>query len=118
MGHAIETKAHRIQAAVPRRKSGPLEIESLEMEAPRHDEVLVRIVASGICRTDIHFCDRWYEGPDAIVLGHEGAGVVERIGKKVRTVRAGDSVVLSHQSCGRCHSCRNGGPSAANVSGR
>lgn len=112
MGNALEAKVYRIQAAVLRRKGGPLEIESLEMEAPRADEVLVRIVASGICRTDIDFCDHWFEGPDAIVLGHEGAGVIERIGERVKTVRPGDPVVLSYQSCGRCPACRNGRPTA------
>ena len=112
MGHASEKKVYRIQAAVLRKRGGPLEIESLEMEAPRDDEVLVRIVASGICRTDIDLCDKWYEGPDALVLGHEGAGVVERVGKNVKTVRSGDPVVLSFQSCGCCHPCRSGRPSA------
>jgi len=103
---------YRIQAAVLRRRGGPLKIESLEMEAPREDEILVRIVASGVCRTDIDFCDDWYNGTDALVLGHEGAGVVERVGEKVKTVRPGDPVVLSYQSCGRCRPCRSGRPSA------
>lgn len=112
LGHDFEAKVYRIQAAVLRRKGGPFKIESLEMEAPRKDEVLVRIVASGICRTDIDFCDDWFEAPDAIVLGHEGAGVVERVGDNVKTVRPGDPVVLSYQSCGRCASCRSGRPTA------
>ncbi len=104
------TKVHKIQAAVLRRKGGPLKIESLEMEGPRDDEVLVRIVASGICHTDIDFCDGWAETNGAVVLGHEGAGVVERAGKNVKTVRPGDPVVLSYQSCGRCGQCRSGRP--------
>lgn len=105
-----KAEVYKIQAAVLRRRGGPLEIESIEMEAPRDDEIMVRIVASGICRTDIDFCDHWYDGPQAIVLGHEGAGVVERVGKRVKSVRAGDPVVLSYQSCGRCRSCRRGRP--------
>jgi aryl-alcohol dehydrogenase len=100
----------RIQAAVLRRRGGPLTIESLEMEGPRDDEVLVRIVASGICHTDIAFRDDWYEADDAVVLGHEGAGVAERVGKDVKGVKAGDHVVLSYQSCGRCRPCRSGHP--------
>jgi aryl-alcohol dehydrogenase len=52
------------------------------MKGPQADEVLVRIVASGICRTDIDFCDDWNEGSDAIILGHEGSGVVEHVGKR------------------------------------
>jgi aryl-alcohol dehydrogenase len=80
------------------------------MEGPRDDEVLVRLVASGICRTDIDFCDEWYEGGEALVLGHEGAGVVEEVGRSVRGFAAGDHVVLSYQSCGLCPPCRGGLP--------
>ncbi|MBI5440308.1 MAG: NAD(P)-dependent alcohol dehydrogenase [Deltaproteobacteria bacterium] len=80
------------------------------MDAPRDDEALVRLVASGVCRTDIDFCDEWYEGPDALVLGHEGAGIVERIGRRVKGVRPGDPVVLSYQSCGHCGPCRRSRP--------
>ncbi|HOD36690.1 MAG TPA: NAD(P)-dependent alcohol dehydrogenase [Syntrophales bacterium] len=101
----------KIRAAVLRRRGGPLKIETLEMEGPREDEVLVRIVASGICHTDISYVDEWYdasEGP--LVLGHEGAGIVEQVGKKVKRVRRGDHVVLSYQSCGRCRRCRSGRP--------
>jgi aryl-alcohol dehydrogenase len=101
---------HQIQAAVLRRKGGPLQIETLELEGPRDDEVLVRLVASGICRTDIAFCDEWYEGGEALVLGHEGAGVVEEVGKGVQGFEVGDHVVLSYQSCGLCPPCRSGRP--------
>ena len=62
----------RIHAAVLREAGLPLKIESLELEGPREDEVLVRIVASGICHTDIDFCESGASGP--VVLGHEGAG--------------------------------------------
>jgi aryl-alcohol dehydrogenase len=93
-----------------RKKGGPLKIESLEMEGPRDDEVLVRIVASGICRTDIDFCDGWDDPDHPMVLGHEGAGVVERLGKSVKSVKRGDHVVLSYQSCGKCRQCRSGNP--------
>ena len=99
---------HKIQAAVLRASGGPLKIESLEIEGPRDDEVLVRIVSSGICRTDIDFMDDW-DG-DPVVLGHEGAGVVEVVGKNVKGARPGDHVVLSYQSCGSCAECRKGHP--------
>ena len=110
MGQYSDGHVHTIQAAVLRKKGGPLEIETLEMEWPRDDEVLVRLVASGICRTDIDFCDDWDEADGAVVLGHEGAGVVEQIGKRVKVVKPGDHVVLSYQSCGRCRKCRGGRP--------
>ena len=110
MNHHFDGQVCKIQAAVLRKKGGPLKIESIEMEGPRDDEVLVRLVASGICRTDIDFCDDWDEADGAVVLGHEGAGVIERVGKSVKSVKAGDHVVLSYQSCGQCRQCRSGRP--------
>jgi D-arabinose 1-dehydrogenase-like Zn-dependent alcohol dehydrogenase len=83
---------HKIEAAVLRKRGGPLRIETLELEGPREDEILVRLAASGLCRTDIDFCDHWYEGREALVLGHEGAGVVELVGGKVKRIRAMDDV--------------------------
>lgn len=97
-----------LRAAVLREAGRPLRIEKLEMEGPRADEVLVRIVASGICHTDIDCCDSGGSGP--VVLGHEGAGVVERVGQKVHGLKPGDHVVLSYLSCGRCRPCRAGHP--------
>ena len=101
---------HKIEAAVLRTKGGPLMIEPLELEGPRDDEVLVRLVATGICHTDITMCDDWDEAAAPVVLGHEGAGVVEVVGKSIKSVRRGDHVVLSYQSCGRCRLCRSGQP--------
>ena len=103
-------QVYKIRAAVLRKKGGPLKIESLEMEGPRNDEVLVRLVASGICHTDIDFCDNWDEADSAVVLGHEGAGVVEQVGKSIKGVKRGDHVVLSYQSCGSCTQCLSGHP--------
>lgn len=100
-------QALSIRAAVLR-KRGRLKIETLEMEGPREDEILVRLVASGICKTDIDICDDWDDTEVPVVLGHEGAGVVERVGSRVKKIRRGDHVVLSYQSCGRCGPCRRG----------
>jgi aryl-alcohol dehydrogenase len=97
-----------ISAAVLRRPGAPLVIEDLVMERPRRHEVLVRLVASGICHTDIDFCDSGASGP--VVLGHEGAGIIEEVGEAVDSVKRGDHVVLSYQSCGRCRDCRAGRP--------
>ena len=80
-------------AAVLRTPGRPLRIERLEMEGPRDDEVLVRLVASGICHTDIDYCESGGSGP--VVLGHEGAGVVERTGKAVKGMKPGDCAVLN-----------------------
>jgi aryl-alcohol dehydrogenase len=102
------TRRHKIQAAVLRPRRARLVIESLELEGPRDDEVLVRLVASGICHTDIDFMADWSDAP--VVLGHEGAGIVEEIGSQITDVKPGDHVVLSYQSCGRCQECRRGHP--------
>lgn len=112
MIHRTQIPLHKIEAAVSRKPDGSLKIETLELEGPRDDEVLVRIVASGICRTDIDVHDDWNESVGPAVLGHEGAGVVEEIGRKVKAVRRGDHVVLSYQSCGHCRACRRGQPTA------
>ena len=106
----LDTQVHKVRSAVLRKKGGPLKIESLELEGPREDEILVRIVASGICRTDIDMFEDWGSADFPVVLGHEGAGVVEQIGKGVKGVSRGDHVVLSYQSCGRCRHCRRGRP--------
>jgi aryl-alcohol dehydrogenase len=105
-----EVQTVNIQAAVLRKRGGPLKIETIEMDGPGDDEVLVRLVASGICHTDITFCDQWARSDGPLVLGHEGAGVVERVGKRVKGIKAGDHVVLSYQSCGRCPPCKKGRP--------
>jgi aryl-alcohol dehydrogenase len=110
LGLHSDAEVHKIQAAVLRKKGGPLKIESLELEGPRDDEVLVRLVASGICHTDIDLCDNWESTDAPVVLGHEGAGVVEQVGKRVKGVLCDDHVVLSYQSCGRCRQCRSGHP--------
>jgi aryl-alcohol dehydrogenase len=110
--NASGVAVHKIKAAVLRNKGGPLKLESLEMEGPRDDEVLVRIVATGICYTDIDYCDDWDEADEPLVLGHEGGGVVEQVGKLVKGVRRGDHVVLSYQSCGKCGQCLRGKPTA------
>jgi len=95
----------KIQAAVSRAAARPPAIETLDIEEPRAGEILVRLVASGICHTDInvHARDRT---PKPIVLGHEGAGIVERVGSGVTRLAPGDPVVLSVNFCGTCPSCQ------------
>src|SRR3954468_5552008 len=98
----------KITAAVVDEKSAPFELRELELEAPRSDEVLVRIVATGICQTDLHVRDQEYPVPLPAVLGHEGAGVVEAVGETVTSVGPGDHVILSYQACGHCRPCLQG----------
>jgi len=94
----------KIRAAVFREGVEAPAIEELELTGPGEGEVLVRMVATGVCHTDIKAA----EGsriPHPIVLGHEGAGVVEAVGDGVRAVAEGDHVVMTFDSCGHCPSC-------------
>ena len=97
-------------AAVSRVSGAPLSVETVNIEEPRADEVLVRTVATGICHTDIGMRNSPDRVPKPIVLGHEGAGVVLKVGTAVRKVRPGDHVVISFNSCGHCASCDHGDP--------
>jgi aryl-alcohol dehydrogenase len=98
----------QIKAATIRQKGGPFQVEDLILEEPRPDEVLVRVVATGMCHTDMVARDQLYEVPMPIVLGHEGAGVVEKIGDSVKKVAVGDHVVLTYMWCGHCKPCLRG----------
>jgi len=100
--------AMRIRAAVVETKSGPFVFRELDLDAPRQDEVLVRVVATGLCQTDVHVRNQDYPVPLPLVLGHEGAGVVEQVGAAVEGVKPGDHVVMSYPSCGHCRFCRSG----------
>jgi aryl-alcohol dehydrogenase len=100
----------KIRAAVLRKKDGPLKIETLSMKGLQDTEVLMRTVASGVCHTDISMVHHWEATDGPLVLGHEGAGIIELTGKKVKAVLPGDHVVLSYQSCGTCRWCKSGRP--------
>jgi aryl-alcohol dehydrogenase/geraniol dehydrogenase (NAD+) len=97
------------QAAVLRNTGGPLQIENIEVGPPAADEVLVRMVGVGVCHTDI-VCRDGFGVQPPIVLGHEGSGVVEAVGSAVTSLKAGDRVVLSFNSCGKCASCADDHP--------
>jgi aryl-alcohol dehydrogenase len=99
----------RITAAVSRGEGEAPRIEQLEQEDPRAGEMRIRLVATGICHTDLHEHPGRHS-PQPIVLGHEGAGVVEKLGEGVRGFAVGDHVILSGNSCGACPSCLNNRP--------
>jgi aryl-alcohol dehydrogenase len=100
----------KIKAAVVREKSGKFLLEDLELEEPRENEVLVRMVACGLCHTDLVARDQYLPVPLPGVFGHEGAGVVEKVGARVTKVAPGDHVAMSYVSCGACNSCKKGVP--------
>jgi aryl-alcohol dehydrogenase len=98
----------KITAALSRSPDSPFTLESVELDEPRPDEVLVRVHATGLCHTDLTFKSRVRS---AAVFGHEGAGVVEAVGARVTGIEPGDHVLLSYRSCGECAQCRTGHPS-------
>lgn len=93
------------KAAICRGNTQPFAIEDITLDALRPDELRVRIVACGICHTDLAVRDAQLPVPLPIVLGHEGAGIVEEVGSAVTTLQPGDRVVMSFNSCGHCPSC-------------
>lgn len=97
----------KITAAVLRKVGEPFVLEPLDLDEPGPGEVLVRIVATGVCHTDIGV---QHIMPMPVVLGHEGAGIVEAIGPGVTKVATGDRVVLTFGSCGQCPTCAAGTP--------
>lgn len=99
-----------ITAAIVKEKGGPFVLEQVELDAPRANEVLVKIVATGMCHTDMAIRDQQMPSPLPQVLGHEGAGIVAAVGSEVSEVAVGDHVVLTFGFCGHCPNCRQGAP--------
>lgn len=99
-----------ITAAVVESTGAPFHVETLEVDDPGPGEALVRLVATGICHTDLITRTGDLPMPFPGVLGHEGAGEVVAVGDGVRDVAIGDRVVLGWPSCGRCRNCLDGEP--------
>jgi S-(hydroxymethyl)glutathione dehydrogenase/alcohol dehydrogenase len=96
----------KFKAAVLNQVGAPLEIEEIELGVLAPTDVLVRVRASGLCHTDLEVIEGSLAYPLPIVLGHEGAGVVERVGQDVTQVKPGDHVVCSwNPHCGHCFYC-------------
>ena len=100
----------RIKAAVVYGQGGPYVIEEVELAEPRADEVLVKIVASGVCHTDHMITSRPLSDIFPVVPGHEGSGIVERVGDRVTDFRPGDRVCMSYSYCNECSACVTGRP--------
>ena len=95
----------------PYAKSKPLAIEEVELDDPGHGEVLVRIAAAGLCHSDLSVIEGNRPRPTPMVLGHEAAGVVEKLGPGVDDLKVGDHVVMVFvPSCGHCLPCAEGRP--------
>ncbi|HEU4856113.1 MAG TPA: S-(hydroxymethyl)glutathione dehydrogenase/class III alcohol dehydrogenase [Rhodanobacteraceae bacterium] len=100
----------KTRAAVAWEAGQPLTIEEVDLEGPKEGEVLVRIVATGVCHTDAYtLSGADPEGLFPVILGHEGGGIVEEVGKGVTSVKPGDHVIpLYTPECGECEYCLSG----------
>jgi len=106
-----------VKAAVLRTPGKPLAIEALSLADPRAHEVRLRIGATGLCHSDLHVIEGDMAVPLPVVLGHEGAGVVEAVGAGVTRVKRGDHVALSWApECGVCRYCVAGRPNLCTAS--
>ncbi len=100
-----------MRAAVLNEQPGRLDIEDLVVDDPGPDEVLVRVVGAGLCHSDLHFMEGTFRQPLPAVLGHESAGVVERVGSNVSYCKPGDHVICCVSIfCGQCRQCLSGHP--------
>jgi aryl-alcohol dehydrogenase len=98
------------RAAVVESGGAPFTLSDIELGELRPNEVLVRMVAAGLCHTDLGVASGGLPFPLPGVLGHEGAGVIEQVGSAVTSVQPGDHALLSFTSCGVCDNCRDGHP--------
>jgi aryl-alcohol dehydrogenase len=99
-----------ITAALVESRNAPFELCTVTLDDPRPDELLLRIVASGLCHTDLSVRSGATPFPVPAVLGHEGAGIVESVGSQVADFAPGDRVLVSFTSCGTCRNCRRNQP--------
>ena len=100
----------KVRAAVAYENRAAFSIEDLEMSEPGPEEILVRMAGCGLCHTDVKARAGTMGVPLPAVLGHEGAGIVERVGARVTRVKPGDHVVLTVDYCGTCPACLGGDP--------
>lgn len=103
----MKRDVYTITAAVVRSPGGPFDLEEVQIKGPRAGEILIRIVSSGICGTDLEFASMMNL---PVVLGHEGAGVVEALGEGVEDLEIGDKVAMSFAHCGQCRTCLASAP--------
>src|ERR1700719_5358679 len=100
-----------MKAAVFHGPGRPLTIEQVDIDEPKEREVVVRTVASGVCHSDLHFVDGLSMWPTPAILGHEAAGVVEKVGSQVSYLKPGDHVIACLSVfCGYCEECMSGHP--------
>ena len=104
---ALSAEFRLLNAAVLNTFGESLALEQVQLRGPGREEVLVRMTACGVCHSDLHIIRGEWKGFDPpLIAGHEGAGIVEEVGKGVTHVRPGDHIVLAWKSnCGSCRQC-------------
>ncbi|MBE0480824.1 MAG: Zn-dependent alcohol dehydrogenase [Dehalococcoidia bacterium] len=103
----------RMKAAILEKLNAPLVIDEVDLEGPGENQVLVKLVATGVCHSDIHCMKGDLATAPPVVLGHEGAGIVQEVGKGVKRIKPGDRVVLTvAPHCGTCPACVMGVPTS------
>ena len=103
--------ADSVQGVIARQKGAPVEVTTILVPDPGPGEALVRVQASGVCHTDLHYREGGIGDDFPYFLGHEAAGVVEAVGDDVTDVAPGDFVILNWRAvCGQCRACRRGRP--------
>ncbi|MGV8057324.1 MAG: NAD(P)-dependent alcohol dehydrogenase [Smithellaceae bacterium] len=101
----------KIKAWTLEQANADLKLEELDLDDPKHGEVLIKVVASGICHTDISGISNSFGlNQYPVVLGHEGGGIIEKLGPGVQGYEVGDHVLMSYPYCGTCHTCLSGHP--------
>ena len=104
------------RTAVLYKPNTPFIVETLELEPPHRGEVLIKVAATGVCHSDWHLATGATKHPLPVVVGHEGAGVIESVGEGVERVKVGDHIALNWApNCGSCFYCTNGRPSLCSI---
>ena len=110
----MEIKAavlHEMGLPAPYAESKPLKIETLELDDPKDNDVMIKIGAVGLCHSDLSVINGSSPRPTPVILGHEAAGEIVKVGDNVKDLEVGDHVVCAFvPSCGHCIPCREGRP--------
>ncbi|MET9783536.1 S-(hydroxymethyl)mycothiol dehydrogenase [Nocardiopsis alba] len=103
--------SQQVQGVISRAKGAPVELTTIVVPDPGPGEAVVRVLACGVCHTDLHYREGGINDEYPFLLGHEAAGIVESVGPNVTEIVPGDHVVLNWRAvCGHCRACRRGHP--------
>ncbi|WP_222842852.1 alcohol dehydrogenase catalytic domain-containing protein [Bowdeniella nasicola] len=101
----------KVRGVIAVRKGAPVELTTIVIPDPGPRDVIMKIQACGVCHTDLHYREGGISDDYPFLLGHEAAGIVEKVGEQVTHVEVGDFVVLNWRAiCGQCRACKRGEP--------